>query len=281
MTEQRHTRETILETLKNLAERLGKKVLSKQDVQPHLPVSSIRYHFGSLGNALEAAGLERTDPAEHLRGRGPVLSDDQLMEALYELETRIGHEPRFTECSLGLYSTKPYRKRFGRWADALAQYRRWKAEREVAVPVPNHAPCPTPLQAPAAQPRPLVSAATGGSPSHGQQYGEYLNFRGLIHAPTNEQGVVLLFGMVFRELGFSIEAVQQGFPDCEAKCAADNTGRRLRRVGIEFEYRASEFAVYGHDASKCDMIVCWENDWPDCPLQVLELREAILKLPQR
>jgi len=32
-----------------------------------------------------------------------------------------------------------------------------------------------------------------------------------------EQGVVYLFGMVSRELGFYIEAVQQGFPDCEGR----------------------------------------------------------------
>ncbi|MBX9788237.1 MAG: hypothetical protein K2Y37_04935 [Pirellulales bacterium] len=37
------------------------------------------------------------------------------------------------------------------------------------------------------------------------------------HAPINEQGVVYLFGMVSRELGFYIEAIQQGFPDCEGK----------------------------------------------------------------
>jgi len=48
-------------------------------------------------------------------------------------------------------------------------------------------------------------------------YGNPIDFRGLRHEPVNEQGVVLLFGMLAKELGYLIESVQNGFPDCEAK----------------------------------------------------------------
>jgi hypothetical protein len=41
--------------------------------------------------------------------------------------------------------------------------------------------------------------------------------RQLPREPVNEQGVVLLFGMLAKELGYMIEAAQMGFPDCEAK----------------------------------------------------------------
>jgi hypothetical protein len=34
---------------------------------------------------------------------------------------------------------------------------------------------------------------------------------------VNEQGVVFLFGMVAKELGYMVEVVQTGYPDCEAK----------------------------------------------------------------
>jgi len=44
-----------------------------------------------------------------------------------------------------------------------------------------------------------------------------MDFRGLRHEPINEQGVVLLFGMLAEELGYRIEAVQNEFPDCETK----------------------------------------------------------------
>ncbi len=106
--------------------------------------------------------------------------------------------------------------------------------------------------------------------------GEPLNFRGLQHAPINEQGVVFLFGMVCRELGYLIEAVQTGFPDCEAKRRVDN--QRWQRVRIEFEFKSSKFLEHGHDAELCDLIVCWEHDWRNCPLEVLELRKEIQNL---
>ena len=38
----------------------------------------------------------------------------------------------------------------------------------------------------------------------------------LVYAPTNEAGVMVLFGAVAREQGFAITRVQQAFPDCEA-----------------------------------------------------------------
>ena len=34
--------------------------------------------------------------------------------------------------------------------------------------------------------------------------GEKINFRGLVHAPVNELGVVYLFGMISEELGFEV-----------------------------------------------------------------------------
>jgi hypothetical protein len=36
---------------------------------------------------------------------------------------------------------------------------------------------------------------------HGTLYGDFIHFRGLVHAPINEQGVIFLFGMICRELG--------------------------------------------------------------------------------
>ncbi len=112
-----------------------------------------------------------------------------------------------------------------------------------------------------------------------QLYGEPIDFRGLRHAPINEQGVVYLFGMVSRELGFYIEAVQSGFPDCEGKYLYDNKKNHWAKARIEFEFRSSNFVAHGHDLNSCDFIVCWEHDWPDCPLRVIELKREILKLP--
>jgi len=107
------------------------------------------------------------------------------------------------------------------------------------------------------------------------RYGSFLNFRGLQHAPINEQGVVFLFGMICFELGFIVEAVRSGFPDCEAKRRIDRKKDHWERVRIEFEYRSSTFREHGHNPSKCDLIVCWEHDWEECPLEVIELKSVI------
>jgi hypothetical protein len=93
--------------------------------------------------------------------------------------------------------------------------------------------------------------------------------------PINEQGVVFLFGMVAYELGFIVEAVQSGYPDCEAKRCVDRKSQRWQRVRIEFEFRSSNFLEHGHHSARCDVIVCWEHDWLECPVEVVELRSVI------
>ncbi len=112
----------------------------------------------------------------------------------------------------------------------------------------------------------------------GVEYGEPISFRGLRHAPINEQGVVYLFGMVSSELGFLVEAIHTSYPDCEAKRCIDQHRGRWQRVRIEFEHKSSNFVDHGHDPADCDLIVCWEHDWPDCPLEVVELRHVIKDL---
>jgi len=105
-----------------------------------------------------------------------------------------------------------------------------------------------------------------------------LEIGGLRNAPVNEQGVVFLFGVLAERLGFRVEALQRGFPDCEAK--------RLiapgvwQTVDIEFEYESHNFRRHGHRPDGCNMIVCWIHNWPECPksLEVIALSEEIKKL---
>jgi len=106
--------------------------------------------------------------------------------------------------------------------------------------------------------------------------GPPIDFRGLRYAPINEAGVVYLFGMVSRELGFLIESVQGPFPDCEGKRRVDPRGDKWLSVRIEFEYKSKNFLLHGHDANQCDVIVCWINDWgKDSPVEVIELKSLI------
>ena len=109
-------------------------------------------------------------------------------------------------------------------------------------------------------------------------YGEPLDFPTLRHEPVNEQGVVLLFGMLAKDLGYVVESVQAGFPDCEAK--RQIAPKRWQRVQIEFEFESKNFRGHGHPSTGCDVIVCWRHNWPDCPahIEVLELSTRIKSL---
>jgi hypothetical protein len=102
--------------------------------------------------------------------------------------------------------------------------------------------------------------------------GDVINFRGLVYGPVNEMGVVALFAKISEELGFIIEEVKAGFPDCIARRQID---KGWERVAIEFEYFSSSFCRHGHDPQGCDLIVCWEHDWDVCPVPVLTLKQYI------
>lgn len=107
-------------------------------------------------------------------------------------------------------------------------------------------------------------------------YGEPLDFEAMRHEPVNESGVVLLFGMVAMRMGFLIEAMRTNFPDCEAKLRL--SPGEWQRVRIEFEFESRNFRDHGHDPKGCDLIVCWAHNWPECPVEVIALRDFV---PQR
>jgi hypothetical protein len=90
-------------------------------------------------------------------------------------------------------------------------------------------------------------------------------------------GVMVLFSMMAQQLGFVIESVQAGFPDCEAKIEVEPG--RWQHFRIEFEFESRGFKQHGHDPGKCDLIVCWRHNWKGCPanLQVLELSKLVGK----
>ncbi len=290
MAEHRHTKESIVQTLKNVSAQLGRTVLSTKDVAAHLAPSVINYYFGNLGNALKAAGLSCNSPGSTDRILRNRLTDDELFASLLRVEQMIGRVPNMSEyrANGGELSPRPFRTRFGAWDSVLQHYNKWKVDRGsnatvATAPLAEHG---SNDRLPASS---VVEAPDTPSPSRGhnaprkapQLFGAPIDFRGLRHAPINEQGVVYLFGMVSRELGFSVEALQQGFPDCEGKYLHDKGRQLWAKARIEFEFRASNFREHCHDENGCDVIVCWENDWPDCPLRVVELKSEIMRLPSR
>jgi len=184
---------------------------------------------------------------------------------------RVGkYDPRTLERRFGPWSSLPevflnFSKDKPEWADVVAL---------LPARAPNHehesnGASAFPIQPKKTRHVPLKDRATYGNPTH---------FRGLRHEPVNEQGVVLLFGMLAKELGYMIEAVQTGFPDCEAMRQV--TPERWQRVRIEFEFESRNFRDRGHPASGCDVIVCWRHNWEKCPkpIEVVELSTIIKSL---
>ena len=105
--------------------------------------------------------------------------------------------------------------------------------------------------------------------------GSLINFRGMVYSPINEQGVVLLFGKILKDLNMYVEEVKTGYPDCVAR---RRTGKGWEKVYIEFEYLSSGFKSHLEDfnnGKRCDLVVCWINNWKECPVQVVELKEEI------
>lgn len=229
---------------------------------------------GGFTELLRLSGIP--DHPEHQKRR-PVSTEDIVRE-MHRVFVELQRIPSRTLYDAhSRISSGTTEKRFGSWSKALVEYSDWLVTNDPSVP------WATELQTKVSVEKPLKVEHLH---SMGKKvvddankladrivYGELLNFRGLQHAPINEQGVVYLFGMVSHELGFMIEAVQTGFPDCHGKRRVK--GNRWQTVRIEFEYQSRNFLVHGHDAVQCDLIVCWEHNWPECPLEVVCLKERI------
>src|SRR3989344_1137383 len=111
-----------------------------------------------------------------------------------------------------------------------------------------------------------------------QKHGDVLGFRCIVYEPINEQGVILLFATVCNDLGFRIEAIRTGFPD--AQLIRKDLKGTFSKCWAEFEYKASNYQTHKHSLRGCDLVICWENDWENCPIEVLELKKAIKQFPK-
>ncbi|HET9837927.1 MAG TPA: hypothetical protein VFR84_06805, partial [Candidatus Angelobacter sp.] len=95
----------------------------------------------------------------------------------------------------------------------------------------------------------------------------------LVYAPVNELGVVFLFGAIAWQMGYVAQRWQTEFPDCElVRHMGDG---RCQLVRAELEYESRNFLKHMHDISQCDLIICWRHNWPECPLEVVELRKLV------
>lgn len=274
------TKEEILEAIRAAGKTLGRPP-SRSEFKSASGMSEyqVLQFFPGWREAVRAAGLSPDTTNTRL-------DDNQLLQAWGEFVRKIRQIPTRNQYRQdGEYSVGSFEKHFGAWSTLTERFREFAKEKQewadvlALLPVVGTFPAGgngarSTATVPSTHFLPHAHAKLDDRPT----YGAPMDFRGLRHEPVNEQGVVFLFGMVARELGYMVEAVQTGFPDCEAKRQV--APGKWQRVRIEFEFESRNFRDHGHPVAGCDLIVCWRHNWAECPaeLEVVELATVVKTL---
>ena len=266
------TKEEIIAAIKECEATLGHVPSCSELKQFKVGKRGILTNFGSYRVALQACGMERS-------GHGHKVSMRALFLDWAGLVRKMGKIPTISEYGIGSeYSVRPLSGRYESWKEvpaAMMEYARkegldveWN---DVMDMVAAH------LEVKFGRGRMLGSAMGSAAKPRiltGEPvYGEALLHPVISHAPTNESGVVFLFGVLAQDLGFRIQRIQTEFPDCEAMRQIEPG--KWQRLRIEFEYESRNFILHMHPVTKCDLIVCWRHNWKDCPLDVVELSAVL------
>jgi len=248
-------REGMIGVVRRLGEEM-KRQPTQRELRAAIREEDCRRVFGDYCALLRAAGY---------RGqlRSKRVNADRRKEMLIDFGRVSGELGRFPSTGeyqrRGLFTYRMIKKVFSSWEQVRSESvalaggpEKWKATLRTLA-----------LEKGLVTYAPRVDRPVCGTP---------LNYRAMLHEPTNEQGVVLLFGMMAEELGFIIENVRTSYPDCEGKRRVGvNSWQRVR---IEFEFLSSRFK---HPEEGCDLIVCWRDDEPARKgLEVIAL-EKVLK----
>lgn len=265
----------IVHSIATVAKQLG-HTPSILEFAAHAEISrsSLFLIFPKWNEAVRAAGLKpnrlyvRPTDGELLKDWGETVRKKRALPS------------RWAYRQAGEYYPVTLAKRFGGWESVPQAFRSFAKGKREWRDVLSLLPDPV---AEKERGWPKQNAATSNGRPQVQQklskdratYGDPIHLQGFRHEPVNEHGVMVLFGMLARDLGFVIEAVQKEFPDCEAK--RQIVPGRWQRVLIEFEFESKNFREHGHPSTGCDVIVCWRHNWAQCPeyIEVVELSKVI------
>ncbi|HXA86228.1 MAG TPA: hypothetical protein VNZ47_14200 [Candidatus Dormibacteraeota bacterium] len=270
------TKDEIIAAIQECATKLG-HVPSQAEMQREKGISrrTLARQFGNYTKALRACGFDG-------QGSGFMLSMEELFKEWAGIVRESGEVPSAAEYILhSQHSLTPLRKRFRYWNDVpagMVQYviengleEQWGDVVEVARKYRREGRTGGWRRTPgtlSSNPRILNDRPVYGAP--------FLR-TALSFAPVNEMGVVFLFGAMAEKLGFIVTWIGTQYPDVEA--FREVAPGRWQRVRIEIEFLSRNFLQHFHDPAGCDLIVCWENNWPDCPLEVIELKKAFSTQP--
>ena len=267
------TRQEVRAAILTLAEKL-KQVPTIAELMKHAGINrpEIRKHFGNYKQALEECNLEVPERGRKIELDRLFLDWVEVVRAFKKIPTVWEYERR------SKYSARPLTRCAGSWNMVAERMKLYAEEhgldgefRDVMELIElqggrrgGAAVSSTEVAADVCSERQKDSRPT---------YGALIAAWGHVYGPTNEGGVISLFGAMAVSLGFLILKIQTEFPDCEALRVAGKD--RNRPVKIEFELESRNFLRHGHDPNGCDIVVCWEHNWPECPLEVIELKKAV------
>jgi len=108
------TRTELINEIQRLADELGHPP-STTEMKTHGQYSEVTYynHFGSWGDALEAAGFDRD------ASRGTITDEELISDLERVAADEDGYVSMNTYDEHGTYSAETFTRRFGSWGDAL------------------------------------------------------------------------------------------------------------------------------------------------------------------
>jgi hypothetical protein len=280
------SKKQILSAIRVSARKLGRAPNQAELFKHGVRLSDIRRHFAGMYDAIRAAGLTP-------RFRGPRFETAALLTDWGRVARKMGDIPTRDQYQrAGEYTCSTLHHRFGSWQLIPERFLRHvqKARQQdqwddVLAMIAARWPEPwSPAQPETAAPIQAKGAARlprrflfKDRPVQGALIQQPGLIPGLLYEPTNEAGVLFAFAVTAHRLGFEVESLRSGFPDCHAR--RQIVPGRWQSVRIEFEYESRAFLAHGHDPKGCDIIVCWRHNWKNClkEIEVIELRRVLLE----
>ena len=284
------TKQQIIDAVMEWTEKLG-HVPSHVELLKYAGVSrkTVRRHFVNYRAVLAECNLAGT-------GSGYKAELAEVFRDWAQVARALGKLPSIAEYTLrGQFSVRPLVQRYGTWSNApyglklYAEEQGWTEEwKDVLALVEAREKQVKTMRELKQEPGPenirrarRFAAKNGLDPAQmglervsilkeGREiFGRLMRSGPMICAPTNEQGVLFLFGARAEELGFAVLRIRAEYPDCLAFRQVGED--RMELVRIEFEFESKNFLKHMHEPNKCDLIVCWRHNWKECPMEVIAL----------
>jgi hypothetical protein len=269
-------KQEILKAIRVCAKKLGRNPgLRELRQMGGVTEAAITKHFGRLSKALAAAGLEAV-------GSGFEVPMSALLLDWAAVARKLGKVPTAREYTeTGKYSHGPFVARFANWARVRDAWRKFAREEKIEGQWQDVLKLIARREEELRRNRERGGGRRKSPLMEGRPvYGEPLLLPGMAHAPVNEAGVMFAFGVLAQRLGFVVKRWQVEFPDCQA--VREMAKGQWQDQNVEVEYESRNFLRHGHDPKKCDVIVCWIHNWPECPewIEVVELRKEIASIAE-